>query len=88
MFPKIAYFADGAKSPTLKEAQEFVDGYVQIMELGDMQMLVNEEGMFREDLEVNHEATQIAKTAPVQYLLPPQGLKGNAIILTGDAKWR
>mgnify|MGYP000108790539 FL=1 len=65
--------------PTLKEAQEYVGGMVQIVYCPsdpDAQLLVNEEGLLL-DLPWNDKATDLAKT----------GIVGNAIFLKGDAKW-
>lgn len=70
------------KPPTLEEAQEFVGrpGHRDLVEIvrlpnGD-QMLVNEEGLLF-NLPVNPAATLVAQRLIV----------GNALVLTGKAKW-
>jgi len=63
--------------PSLKEAQDFVGGLVELVNLpNEDQMLVNEEGKL-ERLPIN----DAASTASGQRIL------GNAIILVGDARW-
>lgn len=66
-----------ANRPSLDEAQEFVGGLVEVVELDTKdQMLVNEEGLLY-NLPYNIYASRLAKRTIV----------GNAMILTGDAKW-
>ena len=63
--------------PTLKEAQSFVGGLVEMVYLtNDRQMLVNEEGIMH-DLPVNHPASFVAGNI----------ILGPALILEGDARW-
>lgn len=64
--------------PSLEDAQRYVDGTVEVITLdtGD-QMLVNEDGLIY-CLEYNIYASRAAKRTVV----------GNAMILTGEAKWR
>ena len=63
--------------PTLKEAQEFVGGWIEMVYLknGD-QMIVNEEGLLL-GLPVNRIASAIAG----------QCIVGNVLILKGTAKY-
>lgn len=63
--------------PTIKETQNFVEGYIEILSLKDgSQMVVNEEeGLF--DLPVNRQASLIAG----------QHIVGNVLILKGSAKF-
>ena len=62
--------------PTLKEAQEFVGGLVQMIDLpSGQQLLVNEEGLLK-DLPLNFEASELAGHLIV----------GPALVLTDDAK--
>lgn len=65
------------ENPSLKEAQAFVGGLVELVNLpnGD-QMLVNEEGRMKK-LPINDPASSAAD----------QRILGNAIILVGDARW-
>jgi uncharacterized protein (AIM24 family) len=68
-----------AKSkPSLEEAQKAVGGYVELVELssGD-QILVNEEGLLKNDPQVNIEASMLAG----KYLF------GDALLLQGDSRW-
>lgn len=63
-------------APTLKEAQEFVGGYVEPVYLqnGDL-MLVNEEGRLR-GLDLNQDASNIAG----------QIIVGPAIVIANEAR--
>ena len=72
--------------PTLKEAQEFVGGNVELVTLSnDRQLLVNEDGIF-EDLPINEEATsQVKRYAPHAWMVG--GIRGNVIILQGATLW-
>ena len=64
------------REPKLAELQAAVGGWIEVVPLtgGDM-MIVNEDGM-RLRLLHNHEATQIAA----------QEIRGNAVVLKGDAR--
>lgn len=67
------------EQPTLPEAQEFVQGTVELVRLEDhAQMLVNENGLQQNpSFEVNYAASFIAGFTIV----------GPALILEGEAKW-
>jgi hypothetical protein len=71
------------KPPTLKEAQAFVGGFVQLVELknGD-QLLFDEEVKFK-NYKRNQEATVlfVANFGPGDYIV------GNALLLKGKARW-
>lgn len=71
------------KKPTLKEAQAFVGGLVQLIEFenGD-QLLINEEGKLL-SLEVNNEATKLW----VDNYGPSDVIVGDALLLKGKARW-
>lgn len=72
-------FKKKEEKPTLKEAQEYVGGLVEIVHCPakpDSQLLVNEEGLLL-GLPWNDVATEMAQT----------GIVGNAIFLEGDARW-
>ncbi len=75
---KTATYSKIYERPTLKEAQEFIAGYIELMTVrdGKMQILCNEDGVI-DGLEVNDEASSIAGFPIV----------GNAIILTESAMW-
>lgn len=65
------------KPPTLEEAQDFVGGYVELVELsGGAQLLVNEEGLLR-GLPYNSEASAVSHL----------NIVGPVILLTGAARW-
>ena len=64
--------------PTLKEAQVFVAGYVELLDLPDgTQMLVNEEG----------KARSLPHNIPAS-LRAGQLIVGNVMWLIGKARWR
>ena len=72
------------KPPTLKEAQAFVGGSVQLLELSDgRQMLIDEEGKLKRKRR-NMEATLMA----VDILSERDYIVGPALILEGKAKWK
>lgn len=63
--------------PTLAQAEALIGGSVTLVfEQGDMQVLADEEGLMK-SLKLNTEATELCGVP----------ITGNAIILTGDAKW-
>lgn len=64
------------EKPTLEQAQEIVGGYVELVQHGDMQLLINEEGRIRE-LPLNQKASDMFG----------QPLYGPVLILEGDARW-
>tara|TARA_R110000822_G_scaffold63631_2_gene156222 strand:+ start:1520 stop:1801 length:282 start_codon:yes stop_codon:yes gene_type:complete len=72
-------------SPALEKAQAHVDGLVEVLHCGEAQVLINEEGMYRDDLPLNKEATEMALRAG--YQVPIKGIVGNALILKGKARW-
>jgi hypothetical protein len=72
------YISDGEVS--LEQAQELVGGYVThvpIPSRPDSQMFVDEEGLIK-GLPVNKEASELAQ----------QTIVGNAIVLSGGARWK
>ncbi len=72
--------------PTLKEAQQMVDGLVEVVELGPNGMLlVNEDGKGLR-LDINMEATKMA--VPGRYICNGDYIAGVAIHLTGKEVWR
>ena len=72
--------------PTLEKAQEIVGGYVELLWLDEKtQMLINEEGAFDDSLPRNPMATRLAEKAG--YCVLKSGIRGDALILTGDALW-
>lgn len=85
MSSKVWHCKNAMEKPSLEEAQKFVDGHVELLRCGELQLLINEEGMYRPDLSVNETATQMAINA--NYAVPRHGIVGNVIILEGSACW-
>jgi hypothetical protein len=58
---KLPKFLECELEPTLEEAQEFVDGYVELLELenGDC-LLMNDEAKLYQNSQVNAKATTLA----------------------------
>ena len=81
--PKLTTISD--ERPSLEKTQELVGGLVELIELtsGD-QLLVNEEGLVK-GLPLNEYATYIA--SHMSNLTYPYGIKGNAVLLQGNARW-
>ena len=76
--PNSVMYEDKKDSPTLDEAREFVGGYIELVHTQyGAQLIVDEEGGFKPDLEVNSVAS----------FLYGGEIVCNAIILIGDAKW-
>jgi hypothetical protein len=73
-----------ASPPTLEEAQAFVEGLVEILDLKDgSQLLFNEEGKL-ENLEINKDVIDIM----VDNFGPCDMIVGNVLHLKGKARWR
>lgn len=64
------------EKPTLEQAQGIVGGLVEMIQHGDMQILINEEGRMLE-LPLNEKASDMFG----------QPLYGPVLILEGDARW-
>ena len=64
------------EKPTLEQAQAIVGGYVEMINRGDYQILVNEEGMIQ-NMPLNEKATDMFGVA----------LYGPVLLLEGDARW-
>jgi len=64
------------EQPSLEEAQEFVGGLVELVTTPQGQLLVNEEGLIL-GLPQNPTASKVAGVP----------ICGNALLLSGDAKW-
>ena len=81
--PHLITMAD--EQPSLEKAQELVGGLVELISLtsGD-QLLINEEGLLK-DLPVNDHATYIASHQ--SYVMMHDGIRGNAVLLKGGARW-
>jgi hypothetical protein len=68
---------EAKKPPTLKEAQDFVGGFVTLITLDDgSQLLCNEEGI-NLNLEYNPAASALAN----------QRIVGDVLVLSGSAVW-
>ena len=73
--------------PSLEEAQAFVGGYVELIELvGGRQALVREDGLLIQGLKTNDEASHIVLNEST-VMLSERGIVGNVMILSGDARW-
>ena len=86
MESKTMYCKHQLDKPSLEEAQKFVGGNVEVLQCGEVQLLINEEGLYKPELTRNGEATEIAKQ--YQYAVSPAGIVGNVMILSGDALWQ
>lgn len=62
--------------PTLKEAQNLVGGYVELIQSKGFQILVDEDGLAKK-LPINHNASAMAGKT----------LVGPVLVLFGDAQW-
>ena len=62
--------------PTLKEAQELIGGYVELIQCNGFQLLVDEDGRPKR-LGINHDAS----------LLAGKMIVGPAVVLYGNARW-
>ena len=62
--------------PTLEEAQDFVGGYIEMIQCQGFQILVDEDGQAKK-LDINHSASAMAGKT----------LVGPALVLFGDAQW-
>ena len=70
--------------PTLKEMQEFVGGYIEVVYLNkESMMIIDEEGKIKEK-PINQEATDIAHEHEAIY--NTDYIAGDAMILSGDAR--
>ena len=84
--PKVScwFVRDPNEAPELIEAQEFVGGYVEVLQMNNYQVLINDEGS---GLLTNKEVTDMVERAGI-YRVDGRGIVGNAIILYGDAQWK
>ena len=62
--------------PTLEEAQDFIGGYIEMIQCKGFQMLVDEDGRAKK-LNINHNASAMAGKT----------LVGPVLVLFGDAQW-
>lgn len=76
--PKNDWFViEDQNEPTLGQAQDFVGGFVELVNLKEKQFLVNEDG-FEKYLPYNTHASALAGIS----------LRGPVLVLTGKARWR
>lgn len=85
MESKTMYASHMLDKPTLEEAQKFVGGHVEVLQCGEVQLLINEEGLYKPELTTNKEATEVARK--YEYNVSSSGIVGNVIILSGQALW-
>lgn len=69
---------DPAEDWDLKRMQEFVDGSIEIVRsrLPHRSLVVNEDGLYRKDLEVNEQATKLVHQSVLCY-----SVRGNALLV-------
>ena len=80
--PKTKYIDD--VEPTLKEMQEFVGGYIEVIYLNKKSMMViDEEGKIK-DKPINYEATEIAHDN--EAIFNTDYISGDAMVLSDDAR--
>jgi len=77
---------DPDEKPELIEAQEFVGGCVEILQMSNCQVLINDEGLLT-TLPTNKEVTKLVNQIGEYIIDDTRGIVGNAIILYGDAQW-
>jgi len=96
-----AVYPKGNEGFTSEELHDLVDGYIEIVKLGDNFMVINEEGKYRNDFTVNQLATdRVAKYMPwfegngrtraqiLEKFSNWDTVNGPALFLTGtDAIW-
>ena len=85
MNPKVIVYRDGMPSPTLEKLQGMVGGFIEVIPMGDRQLIVNEEGK-PFGLKVNPEATRWAQREGA--ISVDDWIAGNAVILEGEARIR
>lgn len=75
---------DIEEGPSLEEAYSLIGtDIVQMLNIGNYQMLVDEEGKFKKHLMVNPAASTMYRAC-----MGGSDIVGNVLILTGKAKWR
>lgn len=71
---------------SLADAQEIVGGFVELLDLGGRQLLINEDGYLLDPkADYNLAATELVRDS--DYRMGPNGILGNAILLKGEALW-
>jgi|GEM_PF-3180036 len=73
---------------TLAEAQKFVDGYVQLITLGDgSQALMNEDSRGRDGNRLLPNKAATAMLKPEGVAMSSTGIRGNVLILKNGYRW-
>ena len=85
MNPKVIVYRDGMPSPPLEKLQEMVGGFIEMIPMGDRQLIVNEAGK-PFGLKVNPEATRWAQREGA--ISGADGSAGTAGLLDGEARIR
>ena len=79
---KLKIITDEKKLPTLKEAQEFVGGYIEAVTFPNNDLLiVNEDGKLK-DLPYNSEASEIW----ISHFGKTDAIVGDALLIKADAR--
>jgi hypothetical protein len=77
-----------ATKVTLKEAQDFVDGYVQLVTLRDgSQVLMNEGSRGRAGIKLKPNLAATAMLKPEEVRMSAEGILGNVLILRNGCRW-
>jgi hypothetical protein len=77
-----------AHKVSLKEAQDFVDGYVQLITLRNgTQVLMNEDGRDRNGNALTPNLAATAMLKPEGVCISRQGILGNVLILKDSYRW-
>ena len=71
---------------SLEEAQKFVGGFVELIKIGNDQMIINDGSEGFDSSDINSQATKIAILEGCS--VSSSGIAGNVLILTGDALWK
>jgi hypothetical protein len=79
----VIVYRDGNAPPTLDNLQETVGGYIEIVSIGDKQMVTNEDGKLA-GLNINPEATRWAqREGGIGF---DDWIVGTVVVLEGSAK--
>ena len=72
----------------LNEAQDFLDGYVELITLRDgSQVLLNEDGRSRSGIKLERNLAATAMLKPEGVRMSAEGIVGNALILQNECRW-
>lgn len=72
----IGALSHASEKPTLETAQEIIGGYIEMIQVGDMQVLMDEEGLIKQ-LPINERASEMFG----------RPIYGPVLILENEARW-